>query len=248
MQALGGKIAVVTGGTSGIGAATAARLKADGASVIALDLKPPEEGLAFGEFRRLDVTRRDDAQACVSSILQDHGRIDILVNCAGVGSVTGAFQDLDLEVWDRVMAVNFMSVAAISRMVMPSMCARGSGSVVNVASTFGLLARRNAAPYSVSKAAVIHLTKCMAIDLGETGVRVNCVCPGLIDTPMTAYLNEPSQAASRDRLKASHAMNRLGEAREVAEAIAFLASDAAAYITGQALAVDGGYTAGKWTD
>ena len=240
------KICLVTGAASGIGLATAKRLLADGATVVALDLARGERLPGGIEFRPLDVADPGAVTVCLAGIIGDHGHVDVLVNAAGIARTWGAPLDLSLEDWDRVMGVNFRGTLLMARAVLPSMQARGRGAIVNVGSTFGLLARRHAGPYSVSKAAVIHLTRSLAIDLGDTGVRVNCVCPGLIDTPMTAYLQDEANRARQAADYALHAMNRIGKPEEVASVIAFLASDAASFMTGEAVAVDGGYTAGKW--
>lgn len=197
------------------------------------------------ELHVIDVTDERSLERAVTRLLDRHGRIDVLVNSAGV-SCRGSLTDISLADWDRVMNVNVRGVVAMSKAVLPSMIAARTGCVVNVASTYGLFAREGSVGYAVSKAAVVHLTKCMAIDLTDSGVRVNCVCPGLIETPMTGMLFDAEYANLLRRNLDVHAMRRVGQPQEVAEAIAFLASDAASFITGAALPVDGGYTSGKW--
>ncbi|MFO1426010.1 MAG: SDR family oxidoreductase [Steroidobacteraceae bacterium] len=194
---------------------------------------------------RLDV-RDDDAVArCVAAVLERHGRIDALVNCAGVGSI-GTLPETSLAHWDEVMDVNLRGTMAMCRAALPAMLARRRGAIVNVGSTFGLLARENCVAYSVSKAAVIQLTRCLAIDIADGGVRVNAVCPGFIETAMTSPLLTPEAADLLRRNRQAHAMRRTGQPEEVAEAIAWLVSDRASFVTGIAMPVDGGYTSGKW--
>lgn len=239
MAELRDRIAIVTGAASGIGAATLALLAARGATVIGFDV------VARGETM-LEVDVADDAaiDRGVAEVIARHGRVDVLVNCAGIGG-QGTTTDITLETWDKVMRVNLRGTFAMCRAVLPGMIGRGSGAIVNIGSTFGLLARDDAVAYGVSKAAVIHLTRSMAVDLADSGVRANCVCPGIIETAMTA----PVFAGPDDLMRRNteiHAMRRQGQPEKVAEAIAFLVSDRASFITGTAFPVDGGYTAGKW--
>lgn len=234
------KVCLVTGAASGIGLAVARKLAAAGARVVGFDLEPGP-GLTG-----LDVSDAEAVASAVCDAEARHGRIDVLVNSAGVGARGGGVLEMTQDDWRRTMSVNLDGTLSTCRAVIPGMVARGAGAVVNLGSTFGLMARPQTLAYGVSKAAVIHLTKSIALDVARSGVRVNCVCPGLIDTPLIGYLHEPSRAGLRDANVKAHAAGRLGEADEVADAILYLASDAASFITGAALAVDGGYTAGKW--
>lgn len=246
MSTASGRICLVTGASSGIGLATVRHLQAEGGTIVALDLRRSAELPSGIDWRELDVSRDEQVAGTVADVLARYGRVDVLVNAAGIARTWGAVHELPVDDWDRVMAVNFRGTLLMCRAVIPAMQARGAGAIVNVGSTFGLLARQYSGPYAVSKAAVIHLTHCLALDLTDSGVRVNCVCPGLIDTPMTAYLQDPANVRQRAGDLALHALGRAGRPEEVAAAIAYLASDAASYVTGAALPVDGGYTAGKW--
>lgn len=233
------KLALVTGAASGIGAAVVEVLTAAGMTVIGADVAPGASTIT------LDVTDRAGVAEAVRSVTERWGAIDVLVNCAGIGR-GGGLLDCSAEDWDTTIAVNLGGTVDMCRAVLPGMVARGTGAIVNIGSTFGLLARDHAGAYGLSKAGVIHLTRALAVELADTGVRVNCVCPGLIETQMTSMIFEPAQAAMHAANIQMHAMRRAGQPSEVADAIAFLVSDKASYITGTALPVDGGYTAGKW--
>ena len=222
------KRALVTGAGSGIGEAVARRLAADGIEVIAADLVPGA-GLV-----QLDV--RDEAQ--VSDTVRD---IDVLVNVAGVGSTTNA-PDTPLDVWEEVFSVNARGTFLCCKHAIPGMIARGGGSIVNVASVAALVGFKNRAAYCASKGAVVALTRALAIDHVEDGVRVNAVCPGTVDTPWVRRLVEDA-GESLDALRARQPMGRLGTSEDIAGAVAYLASDDAAFVTGSVFTIDGGLTA-----
>jgi 2-keto-3-deoxy-L-fuconate dehydrogenase len=228
--------ALVTGAGSGIGAAVARRLAADGAEVIVADLALAAAEAVAAELGaqavQLDV--RDEAQ--VAPAMAD---LDLLVNVAGIGSTTSA-PDTSLAVWEDVFAVNARGTFLCCKHAIPGMVARGGGSIVNVSSVAALVGLRNRAAYSASKGAVIALTRALAVDHVADGIRVNAVCPGTVDSPWVRRLVE-DQGESLDALRLRQPMGRLGTPDEVADAIAYLA--AAEFVTGSVLVIDGGLTA-----
>jgi 2-keto-3-deoxy-L-fuconate dehydrogenase len=235
-----GKRALVTGAGSGIGEAVARKLHAEGADVVLADVRAePVEAIA-GELGQnasavhLDV-RDEDA---VREVARD---VDVLANVAGIGSTTSA-PDTPLAVWEDVFAVNARGTFLCCKHAIPGMVARRGGSIVNMASAGGLVGLRNRAAYCASKGAVIALTRALAVDHVADGVRVNAVCPGTVDSPWVRRLVE-EVGESLDALRARQPMGRLGTPEEIAEAILYLASDDAAYVTGTAFAIDGGLTA-----
>jgi len=221
------KRALVTGAGSGIGAAVARRLAADGLDVVRADARDPGEGGVI-----LDV--RDEAQVAPAM-----GGLDVLVNVAGIGSTTTA-PDTPLEVWDDVFAVNARGTFLCCKHAIPGMAARGGGSIVNVASVGALVGLRNRAAYCASKGAVVALTRALAVDHVDDGVRVNAVCPGTVDSPWVRRLVEES-GETLETLRARQPMGRLGTTEEIADAVAYLVS--AEFATGTILTIDGGLTA-----
>jgi 2-keto-3-deoxy-L-fuconate dehydrogenase len=226
MMRFTGKRALVTGAGSGIGAAVAHLLEAEGAEVVSADIT--------GTDVHLDV--RDEAQ--VSELVRD---IDVLVNVAGIGATTNA-PATTLEVWEDVFAVNARGTFLCCKHAIRSMIARDGGSIVNVASVAALVGLRNRAAYCASKGAVVALTRALAVDHVRDGIRVNAVCPGTVDSPWVRRLVEEA-GESLDELRARQPLGRLGTPEEIAEAIAYLASDAAGFVTGTIFAIDGGLTA-----
>jgi 2-keto-3-deoxy-L-fuconate dehydrogenase len=225
MTRFAGKRALVTGAGSGIGAAVARLLESEDAEVVAGDLT--------GTDVHLDV--RDEEQ--VAAVARD---VDVLVNVAGVGSTTTA-PDTPLEVWEDVFAVNARGTFLCCKHAIPAMIGRGGGSIVNIASVAAIVGLRNRAAYCASKGAVVSLTRALAVDHVNDGIRVNAVCPGTIDTPWVRRL-VAEVGESLDELTARQPLGRLGTADEVAEAVAYLASDAASFVTGSVLVIDGGLT------
>jgi NAD(P)-dependent dehydrogenase (short-subunit alcohol dehydrogenase family) len=234
---LDGLVAVVTGGGSGIGLAVARLLAAQGARVAVLDLEPGEDFLGL----RADVTDDASVQSAVQTVAQRLGGIDILVNNAGIGAI-GTIADNPDDQWHRVFDVNVVGMVRVTRAALPWLRRSAHAAVVNtcsIAATAGLPQR---ALYSATKGAVLSLTLAMAADHVGEGIRVNCVNPGTTDTPWIARLLEQADdpVAERAALAARQPMGRLVNAAEVAAGIAYLASPAAASVTGTALAIDGG--------
>jgi 2-keto-3-deoxy-L-fuconate dehydrogenase len=235
-----GKRALVTGAGSGIGAAVARRLHAEGAEVTLADARAEGvEALAgeLGERARpltLDVRHEDAVREAMAGL-------DVLANIAGIGSTTSA-PDTPLDVWEDVFAVNARGTFLCCKHAIPGMAARGGGAIVNMASVAGLVGLRNRAAYCASKGAVIAFTRALAVDHVADGVRVNAVCPGTVDSPWVRRLVE-DVGESLDALRARQPMGRLGAPDEIAEAVLYLASDAAAFVTGTAFVIDGGLTA-----
>jgi 2-keto-3-deoxy-L-fuconate dehydrogenase len=234
---LGGLAALVTGGGSGIGLATARLLAARGARVAVLDLSPGGEFVAV----KADVTDDASVRAAVADAADRLGGIDILVNNAGVGA-TGTVADNPDEEWHRVFDVNVVGMVRVTRAALPRLRASASAAIVNTCSVAAVAGLPQRALYSATKGAVLSLTLAMAADHVYEGIRVNCVTPGTADTPWVGRLLDQADdpTAERAALEARQPMGRLVSADEVAAAIAYLASPAAAAVTGTALAVDGG--------
>jgi NAD(P)-dependent dehydrogenase (short-subunit alcohol dehydrogenase family) len=253
--ALPGKVAIVTGGASGIGRATALLLAQHGAAVVIADVnelagkKVAEEigkNGARAVFQKADVSRAEDCEGIVELVRREFGRLDILFNNAGIIR-RASVVELSESDWDRVMAVNVKSIYLLSKAAIPLMAEGGGGSIINTASGWGLAGGPRAAAYCASKGAVVLLTKAMAIDHGPQKIRVNCVCPGDTDTPMlreeASQLKEPPERFLAEA--AARPLRRIGRPEEIAEAVLYLASDASSYVTGTALVVDGGGLAGS---
>jgi NAD(P)-dependent dehydrogenase (short-subunit alcohol dehydrogenase family) len=238
MGRLDGRVALVTGGASGIGAACAERFAAEGAEVITLDLA--------GDVGQLvDVTDETAVSAAVDLVVGRHGRLDVVVNSAGVAG-GGPVHLLDRKEWDRVIGVNLTGTFLVCKHALRPMLDQGSGSIINVASVEGIEGTEGGSTYNASKAGVVMLTKNLAIDYGSKGIRSNCICPGFIETPMfSSVLDSPGMEIFRERIRNEHKLGRFGRPDEIAGAAMFLASDDASFVTGHALVVDGGYTAGR---
>ena len=244
------KVCIVTGGASGIGARTAELFAEQGGKVVIGDVndklgKEVCEGIGaeVAVYTHLDVTNPDAVANGMTAAKQQVGGLDVLVNNAGVREIVPVLE-LSYEEWSRVINVNitgvFLCAQAFAREVI---AAGGTGAIVNLASTLGVMASPNRAAYTASKHAVTGLTKEMAMEFGEKGIRVNAVGPGVIRTPMTERYFQSEDYA--ETIRSIHALNRWGEPPEVAKAIAYLASDDASFVTGTTLLVDGGWTAGK---
>lgn len=233
---LAGRVALVTGGASGIGAATVELLRSRAATVVAADLRAGEG------VEALDVTDEVAVDALVATIVARHGRLDLAANVAGTPGVYANVADSSTEVWRSTMAVNLDGVYFCLRAELRAMRAHGSGSIVNVASSAGRMGVPGLAAYSASKHGVIGLTKSAALEVAGEGIRVNAVLPGSVRTPMLrGFVGGDEDLLEKMGQRAP--MGRLGEPDEIAEAIVWLLSDAARFVTGNALAPDGGVAA-----
>ena len=243
MGGLNDKIAIVTGGGQGIGRAIAEKLAGEGATVVVADLAEQNanqtaEGLPGAVAMRVDVTDRQGVQAMADQVMQLFGRVDVLVNNAGWDKAS-PFVDSEPDDWDRAIAVNLYGVLHTCKAVLPIMAAQGSGAVVNLGSDAGRVGSSGEAVYSAAKGGVIAFTKSLAREMARHQIRVNCVCPGPTDTALFASFAGPKL---REALTKAIPFRRLGQPADVANVVAFLASDEAAFVTGQTVSVSGGLT------
>jgi NAD(P)-dependent dehydrogenase (short-subunit alcohol dehydrogenase family) len=238
LRRLEGRVAVVTGAASGIGAATVRRFENEGAHVVRVDLTATE-----GDFVKCDVSDEDEVRALFDGVVQRHGRVDIAFNNAGISPPDDdSILETGIAAWERVMKVNATSVYLCCKYVLPHMLAAGKGSIINTASFVALLgAATSQIAYTASKGAVLSLTRELGVQFARSGVRVNALCPGPVATPLLLELfaKDPERAARR---LVHVPMGRFAEAEEIAAAVAFLASDDASFITASQFLVDGGIT------
>jgi gluconate 5-dehydrogenase len=242
---LDGRAGVVTGAAQGIGRALAAGLGEAGARVALIDLKDDVRDAAaeLDAFAQVaDITDAEAVTAAVDAVAQEFGRLDFLVNNAGVRLIE-PIMEMSLDGWRRTLDVNLTGAFNCIRAAVPHMLRAGRGRIVNVASVAGILAFKNRAPYNVSKAGIIALTKSVAQELAEQGIACNAVAPGVIETPLTRdYFTDPELAP---KIKASTPLGRWGQPGDLVGPVVFLCSDAAEFVHGETLAVDGGWISGK---
>lgn len=245
MGRLEGKVALITGAASGIGRESAILFAEEGAKVVVADyavaegqetVKKIQDASGVAIYVKADVSKSSDIKGMIDSTVKAFGRLDILFNNAGIqGSNRVCIADLTEEEWDKVMDINLKSVFRAAKLAIPIMLKQGGGAIINTASAQGLGGTITIGPYCTSKAAVIMLTKVLAAEYGRSNIRVNCICPGVIETPMSSefihFLKTETLAAGRP-----------GQPREVAYAALFLASEESSYIHGASLMVDGGWT------
>ncbi|MGZ4683624.1 MAG: SDR family NAD(P)-dependent oxidoreductase [Acidimicrobiales bacterium] len=237
MGRLDNTVSLVTGGASGIGAACAARFAAEGATVVTADIAGTPDHV-------LDVTDEAAVSAAVDAIVAQHGRLDSVVNAAGVAG-GGPAHLVPLEEWERVIAINLTGTFLVAKHALRPMLEQGSGSIINIASIEGIEGTEGGSAYNASKAGVIMFTKNLAIDYGRAGVRANAICPGFIETPLlNAVMDLPEMTKARETIRDHHKLGRFGQPSEIAGAALFLASEDSSFVTGHALVVDGGFTAG----
>src|SRR5215472_2924199 len=250
LLSLEGKVAVITGAASGIGRGIAVRLSGMGAAVVLLDIDQQKGQARTSEiasqggkalFIHVDVCSAHDCKRAIAETLQALGKIDILCNNAGV-AIRKSVEDLSEDEWDVALDVTLKSVFLLSREALPHMMNTGGGSIINTASGWGLKGGPQAASYCAAKGGVVNLTRAMAIDYGKNNIRVNCVCPGDVDTPMLhsecAQLGEKPDVFMKDA--AARPLGRIGTPEDVANAVLCLASPMSAWVTGACLVVDGG--------
>lgn len=251
---LDGQVAIITGAGSGIGAASARRFVEEGARVLVADMHNVKAEALVAElgdaaaFFQADVSREDDVEAMVGDALARWGRLDIMFNNAGFGGAIGPIESISTDDFDITFDVLVKGVFLGIKHATPIMREQGSGSIINTASVAGLQAGWSPHLYSVAKAAVIHLTKSAALELGDYGIRCNCICPGIIATPLAAGFAKATDEQldeMKSRFGRTQVLGRIGDPVDIANAAVWLASDESSYVTGHAQVVDGGAFAGK---
>lgn len=250
---LTGKIALVTGAASGIGEAAAKTLAAANAFVYVCDLDEAngarvaaEIGAGKAEFLKLNVAEKAECEQAANKVLSEKSKLDVLVNNAGIGHV-GTILETDEADLDKLFAVNVRGVFSLTKAFLPSMIERKKGSIINTASIGGVVAIKDRLAYCTTKFAVVGLTKSLALDHAPDGIRVNCICPGRVETPFVKQrISEyPDPQKAYAEMAATQANGRMGTPEEIAASILYLASDESAFVTGSALIIDGGFSVGK---
>ena len=248
---LSGKTAIITGAGGGIGRVTAVLFAREGANLVVTDYNAKSGQETLGEiqagggeglFVQGDVTKPEDAERIVEAALAKYGQIDILFNNAGISRI-GTVETLPVEEFDQVYGVNVRGPFLMSKYVIPHMRKRRSGTIINMGSTAALAAAINMTSYGVTKAAILGLTRAMAADYAQEGIRVNCLCPGATETPLLKQILRERPPEQSEAFIKKHPIGRLAQPGEIALAALFLASDDSSFMTGAAMSVDGGYTA-----
>ncbi len=239
-----GKIAIVTGGASGIGLATAKKLLSEGAKVVLVDWNQDVRDIARSLNEdaigiRCDVSSEEDVKKCVSDVIEKFGHIDYLVANAGIGGGPNKAHEVSLEEWNKVIAVNQTGIFLINKYVINEMLKSGGGAIVNTSSMYGLVGTTMSFAYSASKGAINQMTRSLALTYARDNIRVNAIAPGYVDTPILASVPKDMKDAMANQLP----IGRLGEDTEIANLICYLLSDNATFITGAIVPIDGGFTA-----
>jgi len=254
MGKLDGKVAVITGAASGIGRATAARFAGEGASVVIGDLNTEGGESAVREckenggnavFQKTDVSAEADVKSLVERAVKEFGRLDIIYNNAGLGGAVGPIEEMTVENWDKSLAILLRSVFLGMKYSVPQLRKAGGGSIISTASVAGLRGGAGPHPYSAAKAAVINLTRSVALEVGKDKIRVNCICPGGINTPLLYNMIPGGKQVTEQFLAHIQPIQRAGRPEDIAAMALFLASDDSEWATGQAFVIDGGLTAGS---
>jgi NAD(P)-dependent dehydrogenase (short-subunit alcohol dehydrogenase family) len=249
---LSGEVAIITGGNAGIGQSTAEFFASEGAKVV-IAARDPERGAATVEaikaaggeahFVPCDVRLEDDCQRAVAATVDTFGAVDVLVNNAGIILRGQKVIDTNLDDWENVFAVNVHGAFLMCKHALPEMIGGGGGTIVNVSSYYGLVGGPKLAAYCSSKGALVQLTRVLALDHVDDGVRVNCVCPGTVHTPLMDRAWEAYGPGAEDVWAARHPIGRVAQPEEIAQAILYLAGPESSFVTGTALVIDGGITA-----
>jgi NAD(P)-dependent dehydrogenase (short-subunit alcohol dehydrogenase family) len=252
MGRLDNKVAVITGAASGMGRATAIRFAGEGAAIVIADLNEEGGQAAVREckenggnavFQKTDVASESAIEAAIDRAVSEFGRLDITFNNAGLGGALGPIENVTVENWDRTFAILLRSVFLGIKHSIPRMRKQGGGSIISTASIAGILGQAGPLVYSVAKAGVIHLTKCAAVELGKDRIRVNCICPGGINTPLLHQHIPGGEATTVQLLQMIQPIPRPGTGEDIAGMALYLASDDAQWVTGTAMVVDGGFVA-----
>lgn len=237
------KVAVVTGGASGIGLATTKKLLSEGANVIILDLKMDEEIInSLGEtalYLKCDVSNEENVKNCIEEIIKKFNHIDYLVANAGIGGSASKPHEVSMDEWNKVISVNQTGIFLLNKYVINEMLKNGKGAIVNTSSMYGLVGSTTSFAYSASKGAINQMTRSLALTYARDNIRVNAIAPGYVDTPILSMVQDNIKEAMGNELP----IGRLGKDTEIANLICYLLSDDASFITGAIIPIDGGFTA-----